>query len=36
MLPLDRWFGTFRDGLPDSAGAKLPEEHLYPSPSKEK
>jgi sterol desaturase/sphingolipid hydroxylase (fatty acid hydroxylase superfamily) len=26
-IPLDRWFGTFRDGLPDGAGAKLPEEH---------
>jgi sterol desaturase/sphingolipid hydroxylase (fatty acid hydroxylase superfamily) len=26
-VPLDRWFGTFRDGLPDGAGAKLPEEH---------
>ena len=22
-LPLDRLFGTFRDGLPDGAGAKL-------------
>lgn len=26
-LPLDKWFGTFRDGLPEGAGAKLPEEH---------
>jgi lathosterol oxidase len=26
-LPLDRWFGTFRDGLPDGAGAKLAGEH---------
>jgi len=25
-LPLDRLFGTFRDGLPQGAGAKLPEE----------
>jgi len=26
-LPLDRWFGTFRDGLPEGEGAKLKEEH---------
>ena len=26
-LPLDRWFGTFRDGLPDGAGSKLAGEH---------
>ena len=26
-LPLDRWFGTFRDGRPDGAGSKLAEEH---------
>ena len=26
-IPLDKWFGTFRDGLPDGAGAKLPEAH---------
>lgn len=26
-LPLDRMFGTFRDGLPTGAGTKLPEEH---------
>jgi len=26
-LPLDRLFGTFRDGLPDGAGAKLREQH---------
>lgn len=26
-LPLDRWFGTFRDGLPQGAGAALPGEH---------
>lgn len=26
-LPLDRWFGTFRDGLPQGEGARLPEEH---------
>ncbi|MDZ4816812.1 MAG: sterol desaturase family protein [Verrucomicrobiota bacterium] len=26
-LPLDKLFGTFRDGLPTGAGAKLPEEH---------
>ena len=26
-IPLDRWFGTFRDGLPDGEGAKLAEEH---------
>ena len=25
-LPLDKWFGTFRDGRPDGAGAKLQEE----------
>ncbi|NBR48151.1 sterol desaturase family protein [bacterium] len=27
MLPLDRWFGTFRDGLPDGEGSKLNQEH---------
>lgn len=26
-LPLDRWFGTFRDGLPDGVGSKLPGEY---------
>jgi sterol desaturase/sphingolipid hydroxylase (fatty acid hydroxylase superfamily) len=26
-FPLDKWFGTFRDGMPEGAGAKLPEEH---------
>ncbi len=26
-LPLDKWFGTFRDGLPDGEGAKLKGEH---------
>jgi len=26
-LPLDKWFGTFRDGLPDGAGANLQTEH---------
>jgi sterol desaturase/sphingolipid hydroxylase (fatty acid hydroxylase superfamily) len=26
-LPLDKMFGTFRDGLPEGTGAKLPEEH---------
>ncbi len=26
-FPLDRWFGTFRDGLPDGAGVALPGEH---------
>jgi sterol desaturase/sphingolipid hydroxylase (fatty acid hydroxylase superfamily) len=26
-VPLDKWFGTFRDGLPEGAGAKLQEEH---------
>ena len=31
-LPLDRWFGTFRDGLPEGIGAKLPEEHKPDSP----
>ena len=28
-IPLDKWFGTFRDGLPDGAGAKLQEEHAF-------
>jgi sterol desaturase/sphingolipid hydroxylase (fatty acid hydroxylase superfamily) len=27
-IPLDRWFGTFRDGQPGGAGSKLPEEHV--------
>ena len=27
-IPLDRWFGTFRDGLPEGEGAKLPGEHV--------
>jgi sterol desaturase/sphingolipid hydroxylase (fatty acid hydroxylase superfamily) len=27
LLPLDRWFGTYRDGLPDGVGSKLKEEH---------
>jgi sterol desaturase/sphingolipid hydroxylase (fatty acid hydroxylase superfamily) len=26
-LPLDKWFGTFRDGLPQGTGANLPEQH---------
>jgi sterol desaturase/sphingolipid hydroxylase (fatty acid hydroxylase superfamily) len=26
-LPLDKMFGTFRDGLPEGAGSTLPEEH---------
>jgi len=26
-LPLDKWFGTFRDGLPSGADSKLQEEH---------
>ncbi len=26
-IPLDKWFGTFRDGLPSGDGAQLPEEH---------
>ena len=25
-LPLDKWFGTFRDGLPSGAGSNLKEE----------
>jgi sterol desaturase/sphingolipid hydroxylase (fatty acid hydroxylase superfamily) len=27
VIPFDRWFGTFRDGLPDGEGAKLAGEH---------
>ena len=27
VLPLDKWFGTYRDGLPEGVGAKLQEEH---------
>jgi len=27
VLPFDKWFGTFRDGLPQGTGATLPEEH---------
>lgn len=27
VLPLDRWFGTFRDGLPQGSGSRLSEEH---------
>jgi sterol desaturase/sphingolipid hydroxylase (fatty acid hydroxylase superfamily) len=27
ILPFDRWFGTFRDGLPEGEGSKLTEEH---------
>lgn len=27
VLPLDKYFGTFRDGYPQGEGAKLPEEH---------
>ena len=27
-IHLDRWFGTFRDGLPECEGAKLPGEHV--------
>jgi sterol desaturase/sphingolipid hydroxylase (fatty acid hydroxylase superfamily) len=26
-IPLDKWFGSFRDGLPSGAGSKLAEEH---------
>jgi sterol desaturase/sphingolipid hydroxylase (fatty acid hydroxylase superfamily) len=26
-LPLDKWFGTFRDGVPKGTGANLPGEH---------
>ena len=26
-IPLDKLFGTFRDGLPDGHGSKLKEEH---------
>ncbi|MCF7675221.1 MAG: sterol desaturase family protein [Akkermansiaceae bacterium] len=26
-LPLDKWFGTFRDGLPEGEGATLKDEH---------
>ena len=33
-LPFDKWFGTFRDGTPDGAGASLHEEHSYTSPTK--
>jgi len=33
-LPLDKWFGTFRDGLPEGAGAGLPEEHDLPGRTK--
>lgn len=29
ILPLDKWFGTFRDGLPDGEGAGLREEHTF-------
>jgi sterol desaturase/sphingolipid hydroxylase (fatty acid hydroxylase superfamily) len=29
-IPLDKWFGTFRDGLPYGAGAGLPEVHRAP------
>ncbi len=29
VLPLDRWFGTFRDGLPDGEGSKLSQEHRF-------
>jgi sterol desaturase/sphingolipid hydroxylase (fatty acid hydroxylase superfamily) len=32
VIPLDRWFGTFRDGLPDGTGAKLPEEQKLTGP----
>ena len=35
-LPLDKWFGTFRDGLPGGAGSELQEEHQYTIESKEK
>ncbi len=27
VLPFDRWFHTFRDGLPDGEGSRLQEEH---------
>jgi len=30
-LPLDKMFGTFRDGSPEGAGAKLPEEQVLTS-----
>jgi hypothetical protein len=26
-LPFDRWFGTFRDGLPNGGGSGLPGAH---------
>jgi len=26
-IPLDKWFGTFRDGTPEGAGAQLAQEH---------
>jgi sterol desaturase/sphingolipid hydroxylase (fatty acid hydroxylase superfamily) len=29
VLPFDKWFGTFRDGLPDGAGSNLKEEHRF-------
>jgi len=32
-IPLDKWFGTFRDGLPEGAGAKLQEEHQFSEPT---
>jgi len=33
-LPLDKWFGTFRDGLPEGAGATLQTEHQYATAEK--
>lgn len=33
-IPLDKWFGTFRDGTPDGAGANLQEEHQFPNKPK--
>ena len=34
-LPFDKWFGTFRDGLPNGAGAGLKtEQNIAPSPNR--
>ena len=35
-LPLDKWFGTFSDGLPGGVGAGLQEEHTYTTQPTEK
>jgi ferredoxin-NADP reductase/sterol desaturase/sphingolipid hydroxylase (fatty acid hydroxylase superfamily) len=32
-LPFDKWFGTFRDGTPGGAGARLKTEHQYKAPA---